>query len=117
AQFERYRPGWYRVTATIPADWAHVGLLPVPGERIGSEKPWTWPATPGLELADLWVSEPELRLALDQGWSCVIHERLLFTGQKVLRTWRERLLHMREDAERLEPEIRPHVRSAIREML
>lgn len=117
SQFERYRPGWYRVTATVPHDWQHVGLLPVPGERVGSEKPWVWPATPGMILAGLWVTEPELRLALDQGWSCSMHERILFAGQKVLRPWRERLLRMREDAERLEPDIRSHVRGAIREML
>ncbi|HEY7350389.1 MAG TPA: hypothetical protein VH599_18890 [Ktedonobacterales bacterium] len=116
-QFERYRPGWYRITATIPADWQQVGLLPVPGERMGSEKPWTWPATPGAVLADLWVSEPELRLALEQGWACTIHERLLFAGQKVLRTWQERLVRMRADAERLAPNLRPLVSGAIREIL
>lgn len=117
SEFERYRPGWYRLTATIPADWQHVGLLPLPGKRIGSEKPWVWPATPGMVLSDLWVSEPELRLALEQGWPCTIHERLLFAGQKVLRTWQERLVKMREDAERLPPDLCPHVRGAIREIL
>jgi hypothetical protein len=116
-QFEAYRPGWYRITATIPDDWQHVGLLPVPGERVGSEKPWVWPAARGMVLPDLWTSEPELRLALEQGWSCMIHERLLFTGQKVLRPWGERLLKMRADTEHLAPELRPPVRGAIREIL
>jgi hypothetical protein len=115
--FEKYRPGWYRITATIPPDWQHVGLLPMPGERADSEKPWTWPATPGTILPDLWVSEPELRLALQQGWTCTIHERLLFTGQKVLRTWQERLVKMRADAEQLAPDLRQPVRGAIRDIL
>lgn len=117
SEFERYRPGWYRLTATVPPDWQQVGLLPVPGERMGSEKPWVWPATPGMVLTDLWVSEPELRLALEEGWPCDIHERLLFGGQKVLRTWHERLLKMRNDAEQVAPDLRPHVRGAIREIL
>jgi hypothetical protein len=116
-QFEPYRPGWYRITATIPDDWQHIGLLPVPGERIGSERAWIWPSAPGMVLPELWLSEPELRLALEHGWSCTIHERLLFAGEKVLRTWRERLLKMRADAEQLVPELRPHVRGAIREIL
>lgn len=116
-QFEPYRPGWYRVTATIPAEWHQVGLLPVRGERAGSRKAWVWPATPGLVLCDLWVTEPELRLALEHGWGCVIHERLLFEGQKVLRTWQGRLVRMRAEAERLAPEVREYVQGAIREIL
>lgn len=117
SQFEKYRPGWYRITATVPEDWQQVGLLPVPGERVASDKPWVWPATPSAVLPDLWVSEPELRLALEHGWPCVIHERLLFTGQKVMRTWQERLVKMRADAENLAPDLRSHVRGAIREIL
>ena len=117
SEFETYRPGWYRITATVPVDWQHVGLLPVPGERLGSEKPWVWPAAPGTALPDLWVSEPELRLALEQGWQCAIHERLLFAGQKELRTWLERLVKMRTDADRLPPDLCPPVRGAIREIL
>ena len=63
------------------------------------------------------MSEPELRLALVQGWSCTIHERILFAGQKVLRTWQERLVKMRADADQLAPDLRQPVRGAIRDML
>lgn len=116
-EFVTYQPGWYRVTATIPPGWQQVGLLPVPGARSDSRKPWTWPAEGGVVLANLWVSEPELRLALEQGWACCIHERLLFAGVKLARTWQARLVKMRADAEQLAPDLREHVKGAIREIL
>lgn len=96
------RSGWYRVTARVPDDWSHVGILPLQGERRGDG--WTWPSEPGRSFKT-WAGTAELCLALWpfphicprcaagwqhitrpglrrpcslHGWGIQVHERILF---------------------------------------
>lgn len=72
-----YAPGFYRVHATPPRGWSHVGLLPY-RESDGSI---SYPRTPGASF-DAWVTSAELALAMDpeQGnnWDVAIRERVLW---------------------------------------
>lgn len=87
-----YRPGWYFVTATVPDDWHHVGLMPFQGG---------WPRRPGERMTG-WITEPELRIlmnwrnkagdpirskrrsrslsSVDHVWPLQIHRRIDFSG-------------------------------------
>src|SRR5258708_30340809 len=55
------RAGWFKVEATVPADWRQVGLLPL--KRAGSGKAWDYPAEPG-ETFTTWAGTAEVRVAL-----------------------------------------------------
>jgi hypothetical protein len=118
--FEPYSVGWYRVRAEIPREWAHVGILPLrnPSEDK-TERKWLFPSEPGFVFDDVWVTEPELRLAIKHKWSVEIKERMLWADKnaKPLRTWQQKIVAMRDEAARLPTEIRSHVRDALRAML
>jgi hypothetical protein len=114
--YEKYVTGWYRVTATVPNDWQHIGLIPQPIGK-GKDKQWVWPNTPNATITTV-VAEPELRLAIEHGWSIKILERLLFPKDRPFRTWRKVLVTMREEAGKIEDKaIRKHVQDAIRQMM
>jgi len=80
-------PGRWRITATVPAGWDHVGLLPSP--VAGTRGAWQYPASPG-EQFDTWVSGREVSLARSLGWHLVIHEGFSFPSGKVLDPWMTR---------------------------
>jgi hypothetical protein len=88
-EFHPYRPAWYEISATVPPDWNHVGIVYCNG---------AWPRNPG-ETFTTWISEIELRIVLNletagapirsmrraanlpnvnQDWSVKIHKRLEF---------------------------------------
>jgi hypothetical protein len=75
-EFEPHRPGFYCADITVPADWAHLGVLPVKQDGGG----WRWPSVPG-ERFTSWASEPEVRLAVERGWGVDIRQRILLTPQ------------------------------------
>lgn len=88
--FLGYLPARYRVRFQVPADWAHVGLLPH-HDRRG----WVWKACPGSEW-DTWADAAEVRLAIECGWEVEILERLVCVDdvkseQRPLRPWAEKL--------------------------
>lgn len=108
----KYVPGWYRVIAKVPENWCHIGLIPVKRNKV-----WIWPNTPN-ETMSTWISEPELRVAVEHGWNVKIIERLLFAKDRPFRTWRKLLVDMRNEASTLEDKaVRKNVMDAYRGMM
>lgn len=91
-EFQPYQPGWYRIRATVPREWAHIGLLPVADDDGGS---WLYPREPG-ERFETWASEPELTIALGAGWSIEVIEGWKFEKGKPLANWARKLIAMRD---------------------
>lgn len=107
--FEPYAPGWYHVRATIPRDWAHIGLLGLPDdEAFGG---WRYPCEPG-EQFETWAMEPELTLALSSGWSIEVIEGWRFQKGRPLANWAKKLIEMREKLS-----ANQYTRAAVREIL
>lgn len=78
--------GRWLVRATVPAGWAHVGILPA---TDGST--WRYPRTPG-ESFTTWCDASEARLALAHGWHVELVEGMTFAEGKPLDTWRDKLV-------------------------
>lgn len=81
-------PGRWRITATVPDGWDHVGMLAAP--VLGTGGAWRYPADPG-EPFDTWTSGRELSLARSRGWDVRIHEGFSFPSGKVLDPWADGL--------------------------
>lgn len=90
-EYVPYARGRYRVTATVPDGWDHVGLLGVPDDDGG----WDWPEQPGRTFT-AWCDGAELAVALDAGWPVTIHERLLWRDGRPLDVWARRLVAVRD---------------------
>lgn len=115
-----YSVGWYCVDFTIPADWSHIGILPVSRLCDDGLTRWTWPDSPGLTVESAWVSEPELFVAVKAGWPVAVKYRLLWpsTNKAPLRNWYRHVTRMRdEEASQYSEPIRSHLRDALRDML
>jgi len=80
-------PGRWRITATVPDGWDHVGLLPTP--VTGTRGAWRYPSEPG-ERFDTWVSGREVALARARGWRVDVAEGFSFPSGKVLDGWSDR---------------------------
>ena len=94
--FEAYRPGFYRVLFRAPEHWERIGLLPV---WDAEESRTIWPVESFFWQTG-WATEPEVRLALREGWDVRVRERILFTpgstpGSDPARTWIETLIRLR----------------------
>lgn len=93
--FVEYQPGWYHIRIKIPDNWNHIGLIPRPCEHEGN-RVWDYPNKPG-EIIQAWVSEPELTLAIQNGWEIVDHiDGYVFDKGRPLLTWAKKLIGMRE---------------------
>jgi DNA polymerase type B, organellar and viral len=98
--YKKYVTGLYYVTACVPHDWHHIGLLPV---REGDKT--IWPNMPGFTFRS-WCSHRDLALAYEYGWDIqFIHERILWSdtqargvkiGQDPLQCWMKTLVLLRE---------------------
>lgn len=88
----RGRSRW-RVTATVPAGWEHVGLLPAASEA-GT---WVYPRKPG-ERFTSWVDGSEAWLAHTQGWHLTVHEGITWAEGKPLERWRDALVSVWKQA-------------------
>lgn len=62
-----YQASWYLVTARVPDNWRHVGLVFHDGH---------WPDKPGTSFHG-WFAEPEARMIKSYGWLQAVHERLV----------------------------------------
>jgi hypothetical protein len=116
-----YTPGFYRVTATVPADWSHIGLLPTLDEKAVRRRADTksyYPATPG-QTFESWCTASELRFALERGWKVQICERIFWPERSSdpLRLWAERLKRLRERGDFLGELQREMLRQAIRSIV
>ena len=69
-----------RVRVTVPAGWAHLGIL------SGPERPYAYPRTPG-QTFTTWADGWEVQTALDHGWHLEVLERLIFEPGAPLDTW------------------------------
>ncbi len=116
-----YTAGFYRVEATIPDDWQHIGLLPAYDKKVARRradtKTW-YPRQPGHSF-ESWATSSELRLARDHGWTFTIRERTLWCERSSdpLRLWGDRLKRLRERCEHLEEPQRTMLRQAIRNIV
>jgi hypothetical protein len=86
--------GRVQVRFRVPAEWAHVGLLPTKRWGSGLE----WPSEPGRE-AEGWCDAREARLAINYGWEVRVLERLVLQEGEPLDQWRRRLLRLFGGAE------------------
>lgn len=116
-----YITGLYRVTAIVPDDWNHIGLLPV---RQGDKT--VYPNDPNGCFSS-WCSHRDVALAREYGWDIQIQERILWPetqarglkiGQDPLRHWMETLVLLRETISlQYEEPIRGMLRDAFRSLL
>lgn len=90
AEFIPYAPGRYLCEWQVPDSWEHVGLL--------QSEDGTWPARPG-EHGRGWADSREIHLALANGWSPRILERILFHDDRSepFRTWSTKMIRLRDE--------------------
>ena len=117
-EYAGYTSGFYRIVATVPETWQHIGLLPFYDKiasRKGRDVRTVYPNVPGTQF-ETWATHHELRLAYEHNWTIDIKERLLWTERSSdpLRTWGEKLKALRETANDLPEPVRSMLRSAIR---
>jgi hypothetical protein len=118
-RYEPWVPGVYRVRATVPSDWHHIGLLSV---KNPTGKGSIYPNTPG-QTFDSWCGYQTLKLALEKGWQCEIQERILwpdsvakgFIGKDPLKGWTEKLVELREKYGNM-PVVGGYLKCAFRQM-
>jgi hypothetical protein len=88
-------PGFYEVSAFVPRDWPHVGLLPF---RESPDHTTVYPRDPGA-VFDSFATGSEIELALREGWRVVIHSRLLWPetdkAPRLADEWMDKLRRMR----------------------
>jgi hypothetical protein len=114
-EFAGYVRGFYRVTATIPSDWNHIGLL---RQGEGHHEESLFPRLPG-QTFESWVNDQEYRLAVEHGWKLEIHERVLWPQKSSdpLLSWIRKLTEIRETCARLNEPARTMSRGAIRNIV
>ena len=116
-----YTPGFYRVVATVPETWQHIGLLPAYDEQAAKRRSDTksmYPNTP-VTTFESWATHGEVRLAIENGWDVQIQERLLWKEKSSdpLRTWGERLIRLRERCENASEPQHEMLRQAFRSIM
>jgi hypothetical protein len=89
----RGRSRW-RITATVPSRWDHVGLLPCKADDGGT---WLYPDQPG-QVFTTWADGSEVWLALTHGWLVEVHEGLTWREGKPLNAWRDALVEVWAEA-------------------
>ena len=86
----------YRVTFTIPQDWAHPGLLMC---KHPDGEHWHTPDRPGYR-GETWADAAEVWLARQEGWAVRPREGIALAEGRPLDLWRTRLLRALEHATR-----------------
>lgn len=93
-----FEMAFYSVEFNVPSGWAHVGLLPV----LQGDRGWFWPSVPGHTVPyRAFVAEPELRLAIENGWQVSIQTKWLFEKGRPFEKSVRRLVGLWERAKRL----------------
>lgn len=82
------KPSRWRITATVPEGWDHVGLIMAPA--AGGDRTWEYPSEPGRTMTT-WADGREVALARDRGWRVDIHEGVMWPEGKPLTRWAEQL--------------------------
>ncbi len=95
-------PGFYNVTAQVPEDWQHIGLLKSGSAKEVIDESGYYPNTPG-ETFTNWTTSAELANAINHGWGKYIHinERIFWPYQDSdpLAPWRRILVNLRAEIE------------------
>lgn len=78
--------GRWHIRATVPTDWAHVGLLPCSGTNG-----WEYPREPGRTFTT-WASGGEVWLARQRGWHIEVIDGITWAEGKPLDLWRDKLV-------------------------
>lgn len=79
--------GRWRITATVPDSWDHVGMLMAP-DAGGA---WRYPCKPG-ERFSTWADGAEIWAAQSWGWDVECHEGFTWPEGKPLDAWVRKLL-------------------------
>jgi hypothetical protein len=105
-----YQPGRYRIRFRVPEGWRHLGIFPVKAperDPLSGDLQWFYPSEPSTEW-ETWADDSELRVAERFGWPYTILQRILWeepdkkeTAPEPLRYWRDNLVALREQAERM----------------
>lgn len=106
--------GRWRITATVPKDWAHVGLLMAPRAEGG----WCYPGKHEAGMSfTTWADGSEVYMARKHGWSVQLHEGMTWAEGKPLDTWTKALLSVWEECRANGSESAQLAARAIRSML
>lgn len=116
-EHEPYARARLKVRFTVPAGWAHVGLLGVQHDDLSDG--WHYPNRPG-SVHETWADASEVHLAVSQGWLIEPVEGILHRKTKVADTFGERLVRARAltaNAPATSEAVRRGVAAALRAML
>lgn len=78
--------GRWRITATVPEGWDHVGMFAAP-----SGGGWVYPDQSGQRFTT-WADGSEVWAAMERGWEPKIHEGITWAEGKPLDVWRDALV-------------------------
>jgi hypothetical protein len=112
-QSDPYARARYEVRFTVPADWNHVGLLPVRHENVADG--WYYPNRPRA-TGITWADASEISVALRAGWMIDPLQAVHFHKARVLDTFLDRMNRARDRA--LEnPDMPPLLKRAVSDAL
>src|SRR6266852_1546632 len=88
-------PGFYRVQATVPTEWNHIGLLKA--AMRSKDYNWQYPNEPG-QTFESWATALEIATAINHNWEVEILERIIFPNKQTnpLEVWGRKLVELRE---------------------
>lgn len=115
-QLDIFRPmdrGRYLVRFEPPADWSHVGILPV---KDPDGDGWIWPTSGRWQT---WADGAELFVAGRAGWRFDVLGRIIFRDHsgRPLDRWATRLIGLMDQPSELPASCRPLIRSAVRSLI
>lgn len=116
-QHQPYARARVKVRATVPAAWAHVGLLGV--QVADSDDGWHYPNRPGVTF-ETWADSSEVHLAIRHGWTIEPIEAIEHRTVKVADTFSARLVRARDltaTAPATSDAVRRAIAGALRAML
>jgi len=93
-EFKPFVPGWFKVNFRIPRTWEHIGLIPMKWMTNGNFT-WIYPSEGDFVGSEVWVSEPELTLAMANGWEIEVIEGYQFAKGRPLAEWQKTLVDLR----------------------
>jgi hypothetical protein len=96
-----YVPGFYSAMIRPPLGWGHIGLLPrYLGRSEDGGRQWAYPSS-AREPFTGWFTSAEVAVAIENGWTVRIHERILWPerGSDPCKAWATKLKQIRAGLE------------------
>jgi len=112
-----YTRARFLVRFKVPEKWNHVRILAVKQQRV--EEGWYYPNRPGA-IAETWADGSEIHVARAYGWLIDAHEAVVFTKDRPLDTFTDRMTRARAkvaENQDLNPLIRQAVMAALRSIV